>query len=73
MVIYGFLTYLDGYVTIPKKELMDKFANMVKQRPGFGYMYRLAVESGRSKTGNMCRISMANWVRIPNVPEKFLP
>lgn len=47
MVVYGFLTYSDGYVTIPTKELMDKFADMVKQRPGFGYMYRLAVESGR--------------------------
>lgn len=47
MVVYGFLSYADGYVSIPNKELMDKFADMVKQRPAFGYMYRLAVESGK--------------------------
>ena len=47
MVVYGFLSYWEGYVSIPNKELMDKFADMVKQRPAFGYMYRLALESGR--------------------------
>lgn len=47
MVVYGFLSYADGYVSIPNKELMDKFADMVRQRPTFGYMYRLAAESAR--------------------------
>ena len=47
MVVYGFLSYADGYVTIPNKELLDKFADMVKQRPSFGYMHQLAKESGR--------------------------
>lgn len=47
MVVYGFLSYADGCVSIPNKELMDKFSDMVRQRPGFGYMGRLAKESGR--------------------------
>lgn len=33
MVVYGFLSYGGGYVSIPNKELMDKFADMVRQRP----------------------------------------
>lgn len=56
MVVYGFLSYADGYVSIPNKELMDKFADMVRQRPTFGYMNRLAMESGKmlmaTKTGD---------------------
>lgn len=47
MVVYGFLSYADGYVSIPNKELMGKFDDMVRQRPTFGYMYRLAAESAR--------------------------
>ena len=47
MVVYGFLSYYNGYISIPNKELMDQFANMVRQKPDFGYMYRLAVESGK--------------------------
>ncbi len=47
MVVYGFLSYADGCVSIPNKELMNKFADMVRQRPDFGYMHRLAVESGK--------------------------
>ncbi len=47
MVVYGFLSYSNGHVSIPNKELMDKFADMVRQRPTFGYIYRLAAESGR--------------------------
>ncbi|MCD8105719.1 MAG: ATP-binding protein [Lachnospiraceae bacterium] len=47
MVVYGFLTCANGYVSIPNKELMDRFADMVKQKSDFGYMHRLAAESGR--------------------------
>ena len=47
MVVYGFLTYSEGYVSIPNKELMDKFADMIRQKPAFGYINRLAAESGR--------------------------
>lgn len=31
MVVYGFLSYEDGHVSIPNKELMDKFADMLKK------------------------------------------
>lgn len=47
MVVYGFLSYANGCVSIPNKELMDKFSDMVCQRPAFGYMNRLAVESDK--------------------------
>lgn len=47
MVVYGFLSYKDGYVSIPNKELMDKFADMVQKETNLGYVYRLAKESGR--------------------------
>lgn len=47
MVVYGFLSYSNGCVSIPNKELMDKFSDMVRQRPDFGYINRLAVESGK--------------------------
>jgi len=50
MVVYGFLSYADGCVSIPNKELMDKFAEMVRKRPDFGYIYRLAAESGKMLT-----------------------
>lgn len=47
MVVYGFLTCKDGYVFIPNKELMDKFADMIQKEPSLGYVYRLARESRR--------------------------
>lgn len=47
MVVYGFLTYENGKVAIPNKELMDKFADMLKKEPSLGYVYRLARESDR--------------------------
>ncbi|MCD7736429.1 MAG: AAA family ATPase [Lachnospiraceae bacterium] len=47
MVVYGFLTCANGCVSIPNKELMDKFTDMVKQKSDFGYMHRLAAESAR--------------------------
>lgn len=47
MVVYGFLNYEEGYVSIPNKELMDKFSDMVQREPSLGNVYRLAKESGR--------------------------
>lgn len=47
MVVYGFLTYEDGKVMIPNKELMGKFADMLKKESSLGYVYRLAKESDR--------------------------
>lgn len=45
MVVYGLLTYEDGYVSIPNRELMDSFAAMMKKETSLGYVHRLAKES----------------------------
>ncbi len=42
MVIYGLLTFEDGCVSIPNKELMDSYASMMKRERSLGYIYRLA-------------------------------
>lgn len=47
MVVYGFLSYEDGKVSIPNKELMDKFADILQKEPSLGYVYRLAKASER--------------------------
>lgn len=47
MVVYGFLSYENGKVAIPNKELMDKFADMLKKESSLGYVYRLARESDK--------------------------
>lgn len=45
MVVYGFLSYENGTVTIPNKELMDNFSDMLKREASLGYVYQLAKES----------------------------
>lgn len=47
MVVYGFLNYENGYVSIPNKELMDKFTEMVQKEASLGNVYQLTRESGR--------------------------
>lgn len=47
MVVYGFLNYENGKVSIPNKELMDKFEMMLRKESSLGYVYRLAHESER--------------------------
>ncbi|GFI25045.1 hypothetical protein IMSAGC012_00151 [Lachnospiraceae bacterium] len=42
MVVYGLLTYKDGHVSIPNKELMDSYASMMKREKSLGYIYNLA-------------------------------
>ena len=60
MVVYGFLSFWEGHVSIPNKELMDKFADMIEKEPDLGYVYRLAKESRRmlkaTKTGDTAAI-----------------
>ena len=36
MVVYGFLNYSKGYISIPNKELMDKFAEVIQREPSLG-------------------------------------
>lgn len=45
MVIYGLLTYEDGEVFIPNKELMEQFNQLLLSNEHLGYVYRLARES----------------------------
>lgn len=45
MVVYGFLSCENGYVSIPNRELMDKFSDMLQKEQSLGYIYRLARES----------------------------
>lgn len=42
MVVYGLLTYKDGFVSIPNRELADSFAAMMKREKSLGYIYKLA-------------------------------
>ena len=45
MVVYGFLSYLNGKVCIPNIELMEKFDELLVKNESLGYVYRLAKES----------------------------
>lgn len=42
MVVYGLLTYQDGAVFIPNKELMDKYNELLITNDSLGYIHRLA-------------------------------
>lgn len=73
MVVYGFLSYSNGFVTIPNKELMDKFDDMLRKEASLGYVNRLARESERmlratlsGDTGTMLEIlEYAHNTEIP--------
>ena len=45
MVVYGLLTYKDGKVLIPNKELMAQFNELLMSRDSLGYVYNLARKS----------------------------
>lgn len=47
MVVYGLLTYEDGRVFIPNKEMMDKYDELLLSNENLGYVNRLAKESRR--------------------------
>lgn len=42
MVVYGLLTYEDGCVFIPNRELKESYAVMMKKEKSLGYVYNLA-------------------------------
>ncbi len=63
MVVYGLLTYEDGAVSIPNRELMDRFDELLLSNKSLGYVHALAKESERmlkatlsGDTETMCRI-----------------
>ncbi|MCR5728557.1 MAG: ATP-binding protein [Lachnospiraceae bacterium] len=41
MVVYGFLNYENGYISIPNRELMGKFGQMAERESSLGNVYRL--------------------------------
>ncbi len=47
MVVYGFLSYENGYVSIPNRELMDQFDGLLMKEASLGYLYRLSSNSER--------------------------
>lgn len=55
MVVYGFLSYADGQICIPNKELMDKFDDMLMKESSFGYVYRLAKDPARMLSATLFR------------------
>lgn len=59
MVVYGFLSYENGKVSIPNRELMGKFEEMLRKEETLGYVYRLAKESDR-----MLEATLAGNVRV---------
>lgn len=73
MVVYGFLSYDKGKVSVPNKELMGKFTDMLQKESSLGYVYRLAKESERMlkatlerDTDTMCQIlEKAHNTEIP--------
>ena len=63
MVVYGLLTYEDGEVFIPNRELMDKYDELLLTNESLGYIHNLAKESDRmlkatlaGDTGTMAEI-----------------
>lgn len=45
MVVYGLLTYENGAVSIPNRELMEKFNELLLTKDSLGYVHHLAKES----------------------------
>lgn len=45
MVVYGLLTYENGKVFIPNRELMEQFSEMLLSKDSLGYVHDLAKES----------------------------
>lgn len=53
MVVYGLLTYENGAVFIPNKELMDKYNELLLTNDSLGYVHRLARESEKMLTATL--------------------
>ena len=64
MVVYGFLSYYQGKVYIPNKELMDQFDEMLRKETSLGYVYNLAKESEK--------MLQAVWCKDVSVMEQIL-
>ena len=74
MVTFGFLTYYDGKISIPNKEVMEKFKTFLSQKPEMKYYGDLIENSGkmikatlRKDTKEMCDILINSHM------EKIMP
>jgi len=47
LVVYGLLTYYNGQVKIPNKELMLKYEELLQKENSLGYVYQLAKKSAQ--------------------------
>ncbi len=47
MIVYGLLSYENGMVRIPNRELMEQFSAMLRKKPSLGYLYSLAQRSSK--------------------------
>ena len=54
MVVYGLLTYENGAVSIPNRELMEKFNELLLTKDSLGYVHHLAKESEKMLKATLC-------------------
>ena len=53
MVVYGLLTYEDGSVFIPNRELREQFQELLMSKSSLGYVHRPAIESEKMLTATL--------------------
>lgn len=71
MVVYGLLTYEDGEVFIPNRELMNKFDELLLSNESLGYVYNLARESEKMLRATLAGDTdqMAAILKVDGTPE----
>ena len=72
MIIYGFLSYYDNYISIPNKELMTKFETVLEDN-SMGYIAKLAQNSNvmleATLTGNTAKMEeILEYVHNTEIP-----
>lgn len=65
MVVYGFLSYEDGKVRIPNKELMNKFDDMIQKEESLGYVYLSAREKYRVEREDKADKGFVDYIFYP--------
>ena len=68
MVVYGFLTYENGCVSIPNKELMDRFNEMLMKEQSLGYLQ--ARDRYRIEQEDKAGIGYVDFIFYPEIDQK---
>lgn len=68
MVVYGFLSYYQGRVYIPNKELMDKFDEMLQKEASLGYVYLSARDRYRVEREDKAGLGFVDFIFYPEEP-----